>query len=267
MAIHVPTYDMSSDGLQLRSLDRPTLRSVVGVPLRLQTYRNLLYLVLAFPLGLLYFLFLAVGLSVGIGLAITVIGVPIVLVVLAAAVGMASLERKLTALLLGIDIEPPEDSPLALDRERSVVERAKALVTGLGTWKAVVYLASKLLLGMASFVAITTLLVTAVTLLLVPFVYDQPGVYVGVVLDRPATLHPALAYGWNSLDVGLRAVVELTSWQVTTLPEALGVAFLGVCLVVAALNVLNVLAWLSGRYARFMLGDPTGTDVGAEPVN
>ena len=181
---------------------------------------------------------------------------------------MASLERRLTTFLLGIDIGPPTNSPFDRDRELSIVDRVKVLVTSLGTWKAVVYLGSKLLLGMASFFAITTLLVTAVTLLLVPFVYDQPGVYVGLVADSPTILHPALSYGWENLTIGLQAVVEISSWQVTTLPEALGVAFLGVCLIVAALNVLNVLAWLSGQYARIMLGDRSdGPDIGAEPAS
>lgn len=246
---------MPSDGvLPATSLPRPTLRSALGVPLRLQTYRNLLYLVLAFPLGLLYFAFLAVGLSVGVGLAITVVGVPIVLTVLAVALGVASVERKLTALLLGVDIEPPADSPISLSADRSVRERVTALVAGTDTWKAVVYLASKLLLGVAAFVVVTTLLVTAVTLLLVPFVYDQPGVTVGVVMDSPTTFAPEIAYGWADLLVGMQAALRLTSWEVTTLPEALAVALLGVGLIVVSLNVLNALAWLSGQYARFMLG-------------
>lgn len=245
---------MSFDGGFVGAARRPTLRSVVGVPLRLQTYRNLLYLSLAFPLGLTYFIFLTVGLSLGVGLAIIVIGVPILLVVLAAATGLASVERKLAVFLLGIDIEPPGDSPFSLATERSFVERVKSLVVSTGTWKAVVYLASKLFLGLVSFFLITTLLVTAVTLLLVPFIYDKPGVSVGFVLDGPKTLHPALAYGWDNLFVGVETAVELTSWEVSTLPEALAVAFLGVCVIVVSLNILNLFAWVSGRYARFMLG-------------
>lgn len=233
---------------------RPTLRDVVSVPLRLQTYRNLLYLLLAFPLGLLYFVLLAVGLSVGVGLAITVIGIPIIVITLAVATGLGRAERKLTALLLGIDIEPPGQNPLSIDDARGILDRVKALVSTLQTWKAVVYLASKFIFGLLAFVLIMTLLVTAVTLLMVPFVYDQPGVYVGLALDKPTTLHPALVYGWDSLLVGFRAAVELTSWQVTTLPEALLVAGLGLGLIVVSLNVLNGLAWLSGQYARVMLG-------------
>lgn len=252
---------------EVASLPRPTIRSIVSVPLRLQTYRNLLYLVLAFPLGLAYFIFLAVGISLGVGLAITVIGIPIFLAVLAIAAGLGTIERKLTVLLLGIDIEPPVDSPLALDHSKPILQRLKELVTGLGTWKAVVYLASKLILGIASFILIMTLLVTAVTFLLVPFVYNQPGVYVGLKLDQPATLHPAVAYGWDNLLVGIEAVVELTSWQVTTLPEAMFVACLGVVMIVIALNVLNALAWVSGHYARYMLGDPSSVNVSLTRTN
>lgn len=238
----------------LGSLPRPTLREALAVPLRPQTYRNLLFLLLAFPLGLVYFVLLAVGLSIGVGLAITVVGIPIVVATLALATGLGAAERKLSALLLGIDIEPPAASPLSLADDRSVLDRVTALVTTLRTWTAVLYLASKLLLGLVSFFLIMTLLVTAVTLLVVPFVYDQPGVYVGLALDGPTTLHPALAYGWEGLLVGFRAAIELTSWQVTTLPEALLVAGLGFGLIVVALNVLNGLAWLSGQYARIMLG-------------
>ncbi|QLG60486.1 sensor domain-containing protein [Halorarum salinum] len=237
-------------------LPAPTLRSIIGVPLRLQTYRNLLYLLLAFPLGLLYFTFLAVGLSVGIGLAVTVVGVPVLLAVLATAVGLGSVERELTALLLGIDIDPPADSPLSLADDRPFLVRVKELVVGPATWKALTYLATKLVFGIASFVLITSLLVTGVALLFVPFVYDLPGVYVGVLFDRPTTVQSALAYGWSDLLVGVRGVVELTSWQVTTLPEATAVALLGVVVIVLSLNVLNGLAWLSGRYARVMLGGP-----------
>ena len=238
----------------LRTGPGAVLKQFFGVPFRRQTYRNIAYLALAFPLGLLYFVFLSVGLSVGVALVITVIGVPVLLVVLAVATGLATVERKLTALLLGVDIAPPAESPLSPSADRTLVERAKALVASVGTWKAVFYLASKLALGVAAFVLITTLLVTAVTLLVVPFVYDQPGVYVGVVFEQPPTLHPALAFGFDQLLVGVEAAVRLSSWEVSTLPEALAVALLGVGVGIAGLNLSNALAWLSGRYARFMLG-------------
>ncbi|NHN59681.1 MULTISPECIES: sensor domain-containing protein [Halorussus] len=237
------------------------LRAVFGVPFRLQTYRNLLYLALAFPLGLLYFVFLSVGLSLGVALAVVVVGIPILLAVLAIATGIASVERELATLLLGVDIEtPPDDEPWSVPTSAgSVLERARSLVTDLETWKALVYLGTKLFLGIASFVVVTTMLVTAVSLLAVPLVYDQPGVYVGVVTDAPLRLHPSLYVVWHDLLVGVETVVHVGSWQVRTLPAALAVAAFGAALGVASLHLLNGLARFSAWYAKAMLG--TGVDL------
>ncbi|WP_135828074.1 sensor domain-containing protein [Halorussus halobius] len=225
------------------------LRAVFGVPFRLQTYRNLLYLLLAFPLGLAYFVFLSVGISLGVGLAFVVVGIPILLAVLVIATGLGRVERELAALLLGVEFESAASSP-----EGSVVEWVKHLVTDRGTWTAVVYLGTKLFVGVVSFFVVTTVLVTAVSLLFVPFVYDQPGVYVGIVTDAPIQLHPSLYVAWQHLLVGVEAVVEIGSWQVRTLAEALAVAGVGVLLAVAALHLLNGLARFSAWYARLMLG-------------
>lgn len=224
-------------------------RGVFGVPFRLQTYRNLLYLALAFPLGLLYFVFLAVGLSLGVGLAITVVGIPILLAVLAVSTGLATVERELATLLLGVEI--PTEEGAASD---SLVGRAKRLVSDPGTWKAVVYLGSKFVIGLVSFVVVTTLLVTATSLLVVPFVYDQPGVYVGVVTDAPIEFHPSLYVAWNQLLVGIETVVHVGSWQVTSLAEALAVAAFGAVLGIGSLHLLNGLARFSAWYTKRMLG-------------
>jgi len=243
---------------QRRDAVLPHVRSVLGVPFRLQTYRNLLYLALAFPLGIVYFVLLSVGLSLGVVLAITVVGIPLLLVVLALATGLAAVERELTALLLGVDIESsgsPVLEPTAADSTLgSLLERAKLLVTDLGTWKAVVYLGSKLFVGVASFTLIMTLLTTSVSMLVVPFVYDQPGVYVGFVTDAPIRLHPSLYVAWRQLLVGVETVVHVGSWQVTTLSQALAVAAVGVGLGVVSLHILNGLARVSAWYTRYMLG-------------
>lgn len=227
------------------------LRAVLGVPFRLQTYRNLLYLVLSFPLGLAYFTFLSVGLSLGVGLAITVVGIPILLAVLAVSTGLAGVERKIATLLLGVEVESPG---WVVTDSGSITERCKRLVTDLGTWKALVYLGSKLVIGIAAFVSVMILLVTAVSMLAVPLVYDQPGVYVGVVTDAPIQFHPSLYVVWRNLLVGVETVVSVGSWQVQTLPAALGVAGFGVLLGIASLHLLNGLARFSAWYTELMLG-------------
>ena len=43
-----------------------------------QTYYNIAYLMLSFPLGLFYFVYLVTMLSLGFGLAVTVVGLPLI---------------------------------------------------------------------------------------------------------------------------------------------------------------------------------------------
>lgn len=226
------------------------LRAFLAVPLRPQTYLNLLYLSLAFPLGLAYVVFLSVGLSLGVGLAVLLVGIPILAVVVAVALGLAGVERHLAALLLGLDIEPSR----RLDGD-TTWERVRALLTDSGTWTTLVYLPSKFVLGLASFLVVMTMLTTGVSMLFVPFYYDQPGLYVGLVADRPVELHPALYLGWNNLLVGFETAFSVGSWEVTTLTDALVVAALGAVLCLVGLHVLNGLARLSAWYTDRLLGD------------
>lgn len=236
----------TADGVDAAAL----ARTVLGVPFRLQTYRNLCYLALALPLGLVYFVLLAVGISLGVALAVVLVGVPILLGVLAVATRLAAVERWLARWLLGVEV-PTRDGP----EHDSLVDRTRALVTDLGTWTAVVFLGTKLFVGVVAVEILLAMLVTAVSMLAVPFVYDQPGVYVGVVTDAPVSLHPAIYVGWDEMLVGVEAIVELSAWQIETLPAALAVAGVGVVLGLLALHLLNALAWLSGRYTRLLLGD------------
>ncbi|UIO98729.1 sensor domain-containing protein [Halobaculum sp. CBA1158] len=230
---------------------RRGVRSFLASPLRPQTYLNLLYLSLAVPLGFAYFMLLAIGVPIGLGLAVVVVGIPLLVLVIAVSLGLATVERRLATFLLGVDMDR-DTGRLDADSRR---ERIVAVATDRDTWTALVYLPSKLLLGVASFTVITTVVTTGASLLLVPLYYDQPGLYVGVVTDRPVELHPALYFGWNRLLVGYETVFRVEAWRVTTLGEALAVAAVGAFVVLAGLQLLNWLARLSGWYTRVMLGD------------
>lgn len=232
---------------------RAVVWTVFGVPFRRQTYRNLSYLALAFPLGLVYFVLFAVGLSLGVGLAVVVVGVPLLVGMLGLATGLASVERWLATVLLGIEVPTRDrESP---DSVRGWLRR---LVVSLGPWKAVVYLVTKLFVGVAAYTVVMSLSVTGVSMLAVPLVYNQPGVYVGVVSDAPVRYHPALSVGWDRLLVGLDGVVTLSAWRIDTLAEALAVAGLGVVVVCCSLHVLNALAQLSGWWTQLLLGTREG---------
>ncbi|RQG98549.1 sensor domain-containing protein [Natrarchaeobius oligotrophus] len=224
------------------------LRWFAGVALRRRTYLNLAYLLLAFPLGMVYFVGLTVALSVGIGLTIVLIGIPILLLAFLLAQLGAQFERWLTSQLLPVELEARRE----LEGE-SRRERATDLLLDRSTWTAVLYLPSVFLVGVFSFVVATTALSTAFAMLTVPFYYDRPGLYVGVVSERAPEFHQTIYLAWNQLLVGFEAVLTIGYWEITTLSQALVVALGGVVLALATLHVLNGIAALFARWARATL--------------
>ena len=69
-----------------------------------QSYRNLLYLAIALPLGVAYVTILVGGLSIGAGLAVILIGIVLLVATLFALRAMAAVERMLARRLLRIAI-------------------------------------------------------------------------------------------------------------------------------------------------------------------
>ena len=199
------------------------LKKHFGVVAREETYLNLIYLLLAFPLGTVYFVFLVTGISVGIGTAIIWIGVPILLAVFAASWGLAMFERMLAEVLLREDIPPMSRHE---DAERSAWERLKAHLTNRVTWTSLVYLFLKFPIATLFFTIAVAVVATALGMIIAPFIYK--------LWDYPS---------WWGV------------WKIDTLGEALIATALG--LVIAgpiSLHITNFLAWVSGTFARVMLG-------------
>jgi hypothetical protein len=98
---------------------------------------SLVYLLLAFPLGLFYFIVLVTGLSLGLGLTIILWGIPVLLGLATAWWHFAKLERWLTTQLLGARIGPMRRR--ALDG-LSRTEQLKAHFGNRVTWTSLVYL-------------------------------------------------------------------------------------------------------------------------------
>jgi hypothetical protein len=233
------------------SLPRPSLRTVVTTPLRRRTYGNLLYLVLAFPLGLGYFVFLSVGLSLSIGLSFVLIGIPLFFVVLATSLVLVGFERRLATTLLAIDFEAP---PWRVADADGPLDGAKRLVSDPALWLGLAFLATKLAVGVAAFTLLMGILVPALAIVATPLYYDTPGVRVGVFLPTDLTQELSLYIPWNELLVGVSFVVRLSSWQVTSLVDAVAMSLGGLLVVVLGLAVLDGFAWLCGRWARLLLG-------------
>ena len=218
-----------------------TIRRSLGAPLQVQTYKNLLYLALAFPLGLVYFVGLVFGVALGIGLLITWIGLPILLVTLFAATAVAGLEAVLARYLGGVNASVPTflaefdvSGGLAFPGN-GFVDAVKQLVTARTTWTSVVLVLAKFGFGLLSFVALSVSGAVTGAFLAAPFIYDDPDVVLGIsgmVVDGDYTVDP---------------------WVVDTFPEALVASVVGVVFLFVALNLLNSLARFHARYTAKLL--------------
>lgn len=203
-----------------RSVSGPgdVLARFVGVPFRRQTYRNLAYLLLAFPLGVGYFTLVTTGLSSGIGLAATLVGIPIVVATLAAAIGIGAFERRLAAWFLDTDIDSVETGiEFEMDSLEGVVATGKRIVTSPAAWMGLLLVGLKFVFGVVAFTALVTAGSLAVVLVSMPVYYDAPGI-----------------------------VYTLGPYVVDTLPKAFAGGVLGVVLLLVSLHVLNGLARFGG---------------------
>lgn len=197
------------------------LRWFFGVPFRAQTYRNLAYLLLAFPLGLLYFVGLSAGLSAGLGLAVTLVGIPLLVLTVAAAAGAAGFEAKLATWLLGVEATPPA----ALGELDGSLDSSEALLDAT-TWTGLLLVALKFVFGLVALVAVVTAGALAASLLFAPLLYDAAGV-----------------------------TYNTGPYVLDTIAEALAASGVGVLVTLVSLHVLNGLAKLGGFTTAALLGD------------
>ncbi len=215
------TFDPEADTLSLSG----ALRGFFMAPFRLQTYANLLYLALAFPLGLVYFIFLMVGLPLGYGLVVVWVGIPILGLVFAGSWWMSALERRLAIGLLGARVPPMAPPPTS--EVQGFWQRMKAFFSNPVTWKGMGYLLLKLPVGVVSFTALVTLLSLSVSLTLVPILWP-----------------------WADFSADFDIVI----WGPTTFGGALFVGLIGALLLFVSLNLFNALAGLWRELAVLMLG-------------
>ena len=86
-------------------------RGFFGAIIDPQSYINIIYLLIALPLGTFYFVFLVTGLSLGFGLIITLLGIPVLLFVLGGSSVLCRVERYIAINLLKEDIPAASTQP------------------------------------------------------------------------------------------------------------------------------------------------------------
>lgn len=206
------------------------LRRFFDVPLRGQTYRNVAYLALSFPLGLAYFIGVTTGLSMGVGLLVTVVGIPVLILTLVGATMIAGFEASLARWLLDLDVASPRgvddigDTSIPLDLS-GLLNRLQAFLSSPTTWTSIVLVLLKFVFGLVAFVALVTYGAIVVSMLSAPFLFDVSSV---TYLVGPFT--------------------------VDTLSESVMVSIVGILLLFVGLHVLNGLARLFGLATMTLLG-------------
>jgi hypothetical protein len=203
--------------------------SFFGVVTKGRSYLNVLYLLLAFPLGIAYFIFLSVGWSLGLGLLILWIGLLVLAVVLGGSWLFSAFERQQAIHLLGAEVQPmwPEPSkPM-----QSIWARFTAFLGNRVTWTGMVFLLLKFPLGVASFIVAITSLSLSISCLLAPFFYR-----------------------WDQPEIGF--------WVVDTLPEAFLCSLIGALSLIVSLHLLNGLAWVWKELSRVLLGHRPAAEPG-----
>jgi hypothetical protein len=204
------------------------IRATVDV----QAYLNLFYIVVAFPLGVFYFVFLVTGLSLGLSTLIIWVGIPILLLVSIGWVTLASLERYMTIHWLKEDLSVSTSLPR---KGNDIWKWIKTFFADPFTWKSMFYLFLKFPLGIATFVVTIVMVSMTLASLTAPITYTflpdfQAGIFFGSALP---------------------------AWHIDSMYDALIGTLFGLVMWPLTLQVTNGLAWIHAKFARLMLtNDP-----------
>jgi serine/threonine protein kinase len=192
-------------------------------PLRLPSFiASIPYLLLSFPLGILYFVVLVTGFSLGIG---TVVlwgaGLLIIFGTLIFARTSASFEARLASRYAGTNIAFGYRRPAG----STLWTRFLSVFLEASSWRAVAFLLIKFPLGILSFVSTITLLAVSLSLLVAPIFYR---------------------FEWYELNF-------FDHWTPLNFLDAAQACVAGMILLFVSYFVLRGIAWLHIRLAQLML--------------
>ncbi|MUV57150.1 sensor domain-containing protein [Halogeometricum sp. CBA1124] len=212
----------STDDRQLTV--RRIIAAVIGPVLSGRTYRNLFYLVLAFPLTMLYWSLFSFGLFLGSLLSIVLVGVAILALMIFVVRALATLERWLANSLLTVSLEAPDD----VTQSGRTGGDFRGYIDAASTWRGFGFLSLKSFLGL-----------------------------IGVVLVY------GLVQGVTLLSAGVRRPLEVSFgevngdpviWTIETVPETVLAMGIGAILVLLVVHLANGFGYVAERMALALLG-------------
>ena len=207
---------VSKEEITMSSSGRPGFFRAVADS---QSYVNIVYLLLTFPLGILYLVFLVTGFSLGSALLVTLAGIPVFLFVLAGSSVLSRLERMLAVKLLKVDVP----NPPKFVGPKGLWQRVKARFSDRLIWRETLYLLFKFPVGVFAFTVAVTLLAVSIGFTFAP------------------------AYMWAS---------DRLTWGGMVLnpyPWAWILTVIGIPMFFISINLLNAIAAGLGSMARAML--------------
>ena len=154
-------------------------KRLFGVYTDPRTWGSLLYMIIAFVTGILYFTWVVTGLSLSVGLMILIIGIPIAVVFLLSVKGVALLEGRLVEALLG---ERMPRRPLFSQPGLGLMQRFKSLLSDQHTWLSMLYMFLQLPIGTFYFILVVTLNSLGLALTVAPVfqvITGIPMIYLG----------------------------------------------------------------------------------------
>ncbi|ERG89907.1 MAG: hypothetical protein J07HX5_02080 [halophilic archaeon J07HX5] len=206
-----------------------SVAGIFGVLFRGQTYRNLLYLAVAFPVAVLYGSILATGFVLGVVLTVVGIGLALLVGVVVLARWVAGFERWLANALLDVELTPADDVGTA--STDGPLDNVRDYLNAPSTWRGLGFLSLKFWIGTLGLVLII-FFAQAIQLVVAPLRYPVT-IEVGEINGDP---------------------VEAT---ITTLPESVLAAVVGSMLCVLLAHVLNAVARVVGHTASALLDGST----------
>jgi two-component system phosphate regulon sensor histidine kinase PhoR len=201
-----------------------------------ETYRRILYLLLAFPLGIIYFTLIVTGLSTGVGLTVIIVGVGILVLTMEGWMLLARFERELAIHLLGAKITPISLPPPPGESWRLRIVRR---LTDPVTWKSLAYLMVEFPFGIVSFTLVVVLFAISVSFVLLPVAYV---LHVAFFPQAPVEFTIGNFSSSNGPPYG-------TPFLATLL-----IGVVGLVMIPASAAALSGLGWLWARFAEATLG-------------
>ncbi len=196
-----------------------------GVVCKSQTYLNILYLLIVFPLGIFYFVVLVTWISLWAGLIITLFGLPLLWGMIFLWREFGAFERRFAKVILKMSIVY-----VPLQAQKNLWKKIKVYLGDGYTRKSLAYLFIKFPLGIFSFVLVVTLLALSLGLVATPIMYHL--IHVGIVDG---------------------SMCNSSFFCINSYFSASVVSIVGIILIFISLHIFNGFVRISGLLTKYML--------------